>query len=173
MEIWIWISGELGLHNSLDVLQSWADPGSCSPSAYVKIFDGHDKCRKIECSESSGWWFLSFICSSYFPCSPIPDCSIPQFMDPCPWLFKYGKRLVSNLLLFVQWAGTGLPTLSTSVHPPDRCKVWKYIFYILLGDTNDCPYYFWGYPMDGSVSSGWSIGYLPLWRKSFCNANNL
>ena len=27
-----------GLHKSLDALQSWADPGSCSTSAYVKIF---------------------------------------------------------------------------------------------------------------------------------------
>ena len=43
----------IGLYISLDFRQSWADPGSCSPSAYFMIFNRRYKCWK-KCFQSSG-----------------------------------------------------------------------------------------------------------------------
>ena len=54
---------DTGLQKLFDVLQSRADPGSCSPSAYVMIYDlfnRRDKCRKIECLDEKYCSWLPF-----------------------------------------------------------------------------------------------------------------
>ena len=70
-----------GLYILLDFFPAWADPGSCSPGAYVKIFQ--------PCFKLSGWPFPSFymfhvfsIFSQISPCSPIRDGRMGQLVEP-------------------------------------------------------------------------------------------
>ena len=105
-----------GLHKSFDVLQSWAEPGSCSPSACYDFFDHRHKCHELEWFESSVWQiecfeslvesfessieyfescgrcFPSFPC---YPCSPIRNGWIPQLVERCQVRYHIGDLDVS------------------------------------------------------------------------------
>ena len=69
---------QTGLQKSCGVLQSWADPGSCSPRAYVMIFLTvaiNAVSRVISVGEPENISMFSMF-SKLTPCSPIRVCRI-------------------------------------------------------------------------------------------------
>ena len=115
-----------GLHISLDVLPSWADPGSCSRSSYVMFFffNRRHKYRKIRCFKSSGRQIECFesqqeCFESHIGCFP----SFPFSLCP-PWAKLHFTGTGVNLIDI--WPKTQL-LIKMSINPSVYSCLWVYL----------------------------------------------